>query len=221
MGNASARYQQLFHDFNDRYFAGRLPDYRVRVVRQMSCQHQGSLHHFDGECRRRERAITLAGQTVLGGARLTHTEEDMRQILIHEMAHAATNDYHGLKWRGEMRRLAQLGAPVQADDLGKPMTPSQKWLESAFDDTLTNSDDYATLTLRQALVRIGLVDDAPRRLRIAQRKFFRGSGSAASLAILKAQYPWLSRLFRDCREGYIRQMQQIERTRAQKLRSKR
>jgi hypothetical protein len=41
----------------------------------------------------------------------------MRCTLIHEMAHVATNNYHGGKFRTEMQRLSQSGAPVEEADL--------------------------------------------------------------------------------------------------------
>jgi hypothetical protein len=40
----------------------------------------------------------------------------MPGVLLHEMAHAASDGDHGENWQSEMARLKQLGAPVDEND---------------------------------------------------------------------------------------------------------
>lgn len=95
-------HEQLFETLNGQYFNGRLPAYRI-VLRDDFAS--GS----HGECWRKGREIHLA--TSLRGTMLTTT-------LLHEMAHAAVRRGragHGKAWSGEMRRLADRGAPTAGD----------------------------------------------------------------------------------------------------------
>lgn len=96
----SKRYQAMFGEFNQRYFAGRLPPYQVYVVPDLHGGH-------DGEVRRKFRAIHLKKRP----------EATMIPILLHEMAHVATNNFHARKWLEEMERLKQEGAPINEEDL--------------------------------------------------------------------------------------------------------
>jgi SprT-like family protein len=85
----------IFQELNQRYFAGRLPRYQV-----VSAPH---LRHATGRIARRSRRIYLQPAP----------PDLLLRILLHEMAHAATNDRHGPIWLAEMRRLWTLGAPVE------------------------------------------------------------------------------------------------------------
>lgn len=92
---------QVFEDWNQRYFEGRLSEYRI-VIRP-SLPSNG---FFD----RKRRRIIL------------RNEFDQR-VLLHEMAHQVS-DYHGLKFMGELKRLIDLGAPgmqEEYDSLKKSM----------------------------------------------------------------------------------------------------
>ena len=81
----------VLQDLNQRYFAGGLPRYQVIVAPQ--------LHHASGRLQRSRRIY------------LQPTFPDvMLQILLHEMAHASTNDHCAPLWRAEMQRLQALGA---------------------------------------------------------------------------------------------------------------
>lgn len=91
--------QKLFDDYNRRYFSGRLPAYRILL----SDQFGNGLH---GLCRKRQREIHL-------GTRLSGN--DLKSVLLHEMAHAAAPNGHGSQWLAEMSRLAQMGAPTRKD----------------------------------------------------------------------------------------------------------
>ncbi len=91
-------HQELFEQCNHEYFAGCLSGYTV-VVRDL----QGL---YAGEHKRKSHEIVI--ESSLSG-------DGLRRTLLHEMAHANSNDYHGKKWRQEMYRLAELGAPTQQD----------------------------------------------------------------------------------------------------------
>ena len=98
-GSTDERCQRLFDKYNVRFFGGRLPKYRVlRSDRFIAGEH--------GLCRKKQREIHLG--TALKGARL-------REVLLHEMAHAAVGGSHGKKWLAEMLRLAKMGAPTRND----------------------------------------------------------------------------------------------------------
>ena len=117
----SSPFQRLFDDFNARYFDGRLPSYRVRVLRRVS-----DLGHA-GLITRRERRMDLLD---------TGDTRAMTATLLHEMAHAATNDNHGPRWRGEMARLQALGAPIQPADLDPRLPITKAFVRSVALDAL-------------------------------------------------------------------------------------
>jgi hypothetical protein len=91
--------QELFETYNQKFFGGRLPAYRiVRSSRYVT--------GFNAKCRKKEREIHL-------GTELQGTE--FKKCLLHEMAHAATNVGHGQRWLAEMHRLAEMGASTRND----------------------------------------------------------------------------------------------------------
>jgi len=103
-------FARMYREFNVRYFAARLPEYTVRVVFDV----HKSAHEpvYDGSVssgliRYQERCIYL---------RYTKSFP-IEAILIHEMAHAATQGDHGEEWLTEMRRLKAAGAPVATWEL--------------------------------------------------------------------------------------------------------
>ena len=102
----SATFQALFDDFNQKYFSGRLDRYQVQVIFDLYTladePEQGSLSSFNGLIQIEERRIYIRYREI----------EHMREILIHEMAHAATSGDHDERWLNEMVRLQQAGAPV-------------------------------------------------------------------------------------------------------------
>jgi hypothetical protein len=114
----SAVYQRMFHAFNDQYFEGRLPDYRILVVYSV---YYWEVFHC-GYSQPLLSAVSSWGFIDFRGKQifmrfLPHSSSGwtMPGILLHEMAHAATDGEHGEDWQSEMSRLKRLGAPV--DDL--------------------------------------------------------------------------------------------------------
>jgi hypothetical protein len=115
----SRLYQRMFQKFNIRYFAGRLPDYKIRVVYDVwyweteRCEYPPCFPSAD------EAAgfIDFAGRQIFIRFLAVHTcGMTMAEFLTHEMAHAATDGDHGANWQAEMVRLKGLGAPVNDTD---------------------------------------------------------------------------------------------------------
>ena len=98
----SKRYQALFIEFNARYFHGRLPPYRILVVELIPGRGDPSGLH-----QRTHKRILIRRSD----------DDDMNVTLLHEMAHAATVDNHNNRWRTEMQRLRQAGAPIPDGEL--------------------------------------------------------------------------------------------------------
>jgi hypothetical protein len=105
-------YGVTLHQFNKRYFDGRLGDYRVRVVYDTGFWTSQSragdlLSHID-----------LAGREIILAFTQNASWHQMECELIHQMAHAATGSStdHGDRWLQEMKRLKDLGAPVSEED---------------------------------------------------------------------------------------------------------
>jgi hypothetical protein len=92
--------QSMFDRFNQRYWCGRLPRYRVI---------QSDRFGGRGMCRRRQKTIHIADGLCRKEAEIT---------LLHEMCHAATRGGHGNAWLAEMLRLAKMGAPTKQEWLG-------------------------------------------------------------------------------------------------------
>ena len=107
---ATKKYQSLFHEFNKKYFDGRLPQYRVELVKHLGV-------YTEGQIEKKNLRILLV-----------ETPQDPLALLLHEMAHAATNIYHGNQWQAEMRRLAAAGAPVNLEDLTPAHPPYARLL---------------------------------------------------------------------------------------------
>jgi hypothetical protein len=92
MQNHSAIAQRLFERLNKKYFGSTLPEYRI-----VACEPTTIDSGFTaGKHERRQLTIYLSDE--LRGTAL-------RRILLHEMAHANSNDYHSGKWKEEMRRI--------------------------------------------------------------------------------------------------------------------
>jgi len=93
--------QELFEAYNQRFFGGRLPTYRIVLSDRFVAGPKGL-------CRKKEREIHLG--TGLRGT-------DLPRLLLHEMAHAAfvARAGHGKQWLAEMLRLAEMGAPTRED----------------------------------------------------------------------------------------------------------
>jgi hypothetical protein len=108
----------MFHEFKNRYFGGRLPEYKIRVVYDVwhweeRCGNPISPPVYDSigfiDFPGRQIFIRFLGQHTIGCT--------MAETLVHEMGHAATDAGHGDNWLAEMKRLKRLGAPVRDDDI--------------------------------------------------------------------------------------------------------
>ena len=114
----SALFQRMFQQFNLRYFAGRLPDYKILAVYDVwywETKRCGYPPCFPPACEA-VGFIDFAGRQILIRFLGYHTcGFTMAESLTHEMAHAATDGDHGPNWRTEMARLKGLGAPVNDD----------------------------------------------------------------------------------------------------------
>jgi len=84
--------QSLFTEYNQVYFGDRLPRYQVLLTNDTS------------HCERRKRRIYINPD--MG---------DVSVFLLHEMVHAAVGRGHGKVWWDELRRLVELGAPLQEE----------------------------------------------------------------------------------------------------------
>jgi hypothetical protein len=102
--------QQLFAKYNRKYWQGTLPHYQILAT---NCFLTNELGNGDrrlvGRCDIQTRTIFLHPEL---SRRLA------RQVLIHEMAHAATPTcwFHEAEWIKEMVRLEKLGAPVSRSE---------------------------------------------------------------------------------------------------------
>jgi SprT-like family len=161
--------QELFATFNQQFFGRQLPAYRV-----LRSDRFGMGTH--GECRKKQREIHLG--TALGGLELEPT-------LLHEMAHAGTNMFHGKRLLAEMLRLADLGAPTREDwkDYQDPKSRmGSRQIAGHFYNAGVESDQPWKVT-RAWLGRLyGLTDDrgrsesraAVRQMLRFQARFFKG-----------------------------------------------
>ena len=88
--------QSLFAEYNQLYFGGRLPRYKVLLT--------NVLNPDCGRCERRKRRIYM-----------NPDNDDVSVILLHEMVHAAAGRGHGKKWLDEVKRLVEFGAPLKEE----------------------------------------------------------------------------------------------------------
>jgi hypothetical protein len=100
------RYQHLFERFNRKFFADRLPQYRI-IVHFPSYVVDGV--PVAGECHKKYHRIDLTAAPLPAG----------EGLLIHEMAHAASNVHHVRRFRAEITRLYKAGAPLMAADVNE------------------------------------------------------------------------------------------------------
>src|SRR5437762_6792559 len=88
-----ARLRSLFDLYNQQYFAGRLPRYKVAL----------SDRYKHSRCFKGERKIYI------------NPDGEISDDLLHEMVHAAIGYGHGKLFLMEVKRLVELGAPLQKD----------------------------------------------------------------------------------------------------------
>ncbi len=99
------RLNRLFAYYNRKFWNAELNRWRAET----SENHPG----LYGFCDRKSKRVYV---------RLSrhHSDQEVRATLIHEMAHAATNSGHSRKWRTEMERLREAGAPTVPLDFLTP-----------------------------------------------------------------------------------------------------
>jgi hypothetical protein len=95
--------QDLFDEYNAKYFGGRLPRYRVRFV-EFSLDRLG----WEGECLPKRRLIRIREQLPKG--------TNLERVLLHEMCHIG-NLGHGPRFRDQLRRLSNRGVAWAADEI--------------------------------------------------------------------------------------------------------
>jgi SprT-like family len=164
---------QTFQTLNQRYFAGRLPLYQVIVA--------PLLQHAAGKIARRSHWIHLQPAP----------PDVLLNTLLHEMAHAATNDHHGPRWRADMRRLKALGALVEdADDYEDRISLTR---QLAFDV------GYDTFFIQPTLTNAQVV-------RWIQHSY----GFSHRHSLMRA-YPWVRHALHDARQKAAEHRQRRER----------
>ena len=116
------KHELLFDEFNQTYFASKLPKYRVEEVEDL-----WAVTWSRGHLNRKQKLIRLQ----------VDTKRRMTEALLHEMVHAASNDYHGALWQQEMNRLHTAGAPVELEpEFNEPSPAAQDPRLKAVDDFL-------------------------------------------------------------------------------------
>ena len=173
--------RKLFQQFNAQYFDGRLPSYSIRVVdRKGRC---------NGEIYKQRRLIEIQSEM----------PEDLTiSFLVHEMAHAATSEHHGMPWKREMIRLRKAGAPlIEADrriklDDWDGVRVSKKQFRPFVEDALFGGAPNITLNA-------------------AVRGFIHDEGGAKTISEFLKRYPWARQMFRNLKK---------ERTEYEKRRAK-
>src|SRR5215472_1627551 len=131
--------RRLFAEFNQRYFGGRLPKYRLRSELYMT--RLGEV----GRCHIRQRLIRINRSL---------KDDEAISCLLHEMAHAATTEHHRKPWKAEMIRLRHAGAPLIGPDATVALEDwsgdfvGQKQFRYAVQDLLI---DHADITLSSAI----------------------------------------------------------------------
>ena len=99
------RLNRLFLRYNRNFWSGHLAGWKA-LARD---DHNGLYGFTDGK--QRQIYIRLSAHP---------DDHEIRAILIHEMAHAATSLGHGRQWRKEMVRLKREGAPTSPLDFLTP-----------------------------------------------------------------------------------------------------
>lgn len=108
------QYQRHFEYFNRQYFANALPPYRVTLHDPLIIPGipAAMSKYVAGYCDKKRRRILLEAFPFPKG----------EGVLLHEMAHIATNVHHGPRFRQEMARLAALAAPLGPVNLATYVT---------------------------------------------------------------------------------------------------
>ena len=108
------QYQHHFEQFNRQYFANALPPYRITLHDPLIVPGVPAAmsKYIAGYCDKKRHRILLEAFPF----------PKAEGILLHEMAHVATNVHHGPRFRQEMTRLAALAAPLGPINLATYVT---------------------------------------------------------------------------------------------------
>ena len=166
--------RQKFADFNVGYFNDRLPPYGIRVVAKVNwLDGQGEII--------RERKLIKIRQGL--------SDELAISTLLHEMVHAATGDGHGRRWKREMIRLREAGAPLAAAD------------------KTVSLDDWDGTRVSQRMFRSHVEDELcahpDQTLAYAVRDFICNVGGAETVSEFLKKYPWASAVFKAMQKEYF------------------
>lgn len=159
--------RKKFMEFNAQYFNNRLPPYSIRVVPRMTWMGESGRHN-------KKRKLIEIQQGL--------PDEDAIGFLIHEMAHARIGDQHGMRWKREMIRLRETGAPLVAADRnvslddGDGTRVSERMFRSHVEDELCARPDQT--------------------LACAVRDFIRSYGGAETVSEFLNKYRWASAVFK-------------------------
>lgn len=174
--------RELFKKFNEQYFGDHLPAYSIRVVRGMS---------YSGFCNKKKRQIKI---------RADQSVEETIGTLLHEMAHAATNDGHGDNWKNEMIRLREAGAPVASAEKN---ICSKTW------DGKKVTRGHFRLVVQEVIA-----DSPAITLPEALRHFSSIEGGPDTIAGFLRKYPWVRAVFRDEKKKFFEEQKRIAEWRA-------
>ena len=95
--------QALLRKLDKQYFAGRFAEYSVEFAAPNACTCAAA------------RTNASQGKILI---RLGLRDQNLPGVLLHQMAHAVSEDTHDLAWKREMIRIRALGAPLlEADSL--------------------------------------------------------------------------------------------------------
>ena len=135
--------QDLFDQYNNRYWRGRLPRYKVLVTDR----------YTGGRCEKRQRMIYINPSTPAVVSR----------TLLHEMAHAAVRgNGHNKVWLNEVKRIVRLGAPLKQELAGyasKNAINREQVLGEFYDAGCEADDTFTWRQLRRSLgYEYGYVD---------------------------------------------------------------
>jgi SprT-like family len=168
----------LFKQFNQQYFGGKLPAYRIHVVRRITRVGES------GRCLERRMLIEIQHGL---------PDEDAISTLLHEMAHAAhPKGGHSMPWKKEMIRLREAGAPlvppdarVRLDDWdGNRVT--RRMFRTELEDAFCGSpDDLLKLTLSQAI-----------------RCFVGNVGGPSTISAFLKKYPWAGAVLKETKKEF-------------------
>jgi hypothetical protein len=176
--------RSLFKQFNEQYFDGRLPAYAIHVVPCMTSLNESA------RCLKKRRLIEIRCMS----------DENQTGILLHEMAHAATSEHHGTRWKKEMIRLREAGAPLVAADMDVSM------------------DDWDGKRISRAhfrrVVRDALTDVPEITLRDAVRRFIYWEGGAKTASEFIKKCPWAGSLFKHEKQMHIEYLRRRDEVRA-------